>query len=68
MAFGKKLVKGFAYGNCVGFCLYVIGEIGKSILAVTTPLGLVGYAFGLAAAVSIAIAEDEKEDGKNQNQ
>jgi len=61
MAFGQKLTKGFAYGTSLGFIMYVIGEIGKAILGINTPLGLIGFAFGLATSVSIAIAEDEKE-------
>ena len=66
MAFGKKLTKGFAYGNALGFVLYIMGEIGKVVLGVNIPLGLVGYLFGLATAVSIAIAEDEKEEKAKQ--
>jgi len=62
MAFGKKLTKGFAYGNALGFTMYVMGEVAKSAISVNVPLGILGYLIGLATSISIAIAEDEKED------
>jgi len=60
-SFGKKLVKGFSYGTCVGFILYCIGAIAKTIIGVNFAMDLAGFAIGLSAATSIAIAEDEKE-------
>ncbi|MCD6094177.1 MAG: hypothetical protein J7J51_05270 [Candidatus Omnitrophica bacterium] len=59
---GKKIATAFAYGNGLGFVFYLMGEIAKTVLSLSTPLGLIGYFIGLSCSIGIALAKDEKEE------
>ena len=62
VSLSRKLAKSFAFGFALGFCLFILGSIGISIVpALPAETPLAGFGIGFACSITGTLSDDEKE-------